>query len=74
MQTTNPVLRAETRMIGIQAPREDVLLFLADATNLPRWAPNFAVTVDPKDRHWLINAGCRPVRDPRRFRSGPGHD
>ena len=57
MHTTGLVLHPETRTISIEAPRHAVLHFLGDANNLPRWAPNFARTVHPKDGRWLINAG-----------------
>ena len=47
--------RSETRQISIDATPGDVLKIVGDARTLPRWAPNFAATVEPAGDHWLIN-------------------
>jgi hypothetical protein len=47
-------MRAETRSITIHAPPEDVLRFVADPFNLPRWAPGFAPSVHERDGRWFI--------------------
>ena len=47
-------MRAETSSITIQAPPEDVLRFVADPFNLPRWAPGFAPSVHERDGRWFI--------------------
>jgi hypothetical protein len=51
MRTT----RSETRQISIDAPPAAVLDVVGDPHALPRWAPNFATTVEPAGEHWLIN-------------------
>jgi hypothetical protein len=47
--------RSETRQISIQAPPETVLDLVGDPRALPRWAPNFATTVEPDGEHWTVN-------------------
>jgi hypothetical protein len=56
-----PTNRSETRSVSISAPPEAVLDFLADARNLPRWAPAFAAAVRPDGEpdRWLIDDGER---------------
>ncbi len=48
---------SQTRTISIDAPRQVVFDFVADAHNLPRWAPGFARAVRPDGEHWLIDTG-----------------
>jgi hypothetical protein len=55
-------MRSDTQTITIDAPRADVLAFLADAGNLPRWAPNFAPTVRPDGDAWIVGQGGSEVR------------
>ena len=55
-------MRSDTQTITIDAPRADVLAFLADATNLPRWAPNFATAVRPDGDGWIVEQGGAEVR------------
>ena len=50
-------MRSDTQTITIDAPRADVFAFLADANNLPRWAPNFASAVRPDGDGWIAEAG-----------------
>jgi hypothetical protein len=47
--------RSETRQISIQASPERVLELVGDARALPRWAPNFATTVEADGEHWIVN-------------------
>jgi hypothetical protein len=47
--------RSETRQISIDAPPEAVLDLVGDARALPRWAPNFAATVEADGEHWIVN-------------------
>jgi hypothetical protein len=47
--------RSETRQISIQAPPAAILDLVGDARALPRWAPNFATTVQPDGDHWIVN-------------------
>ena len=55
-------MRSDTQSITIDASRADVLAFLADATNLPRWAPNFASAVRPDGDGWIVEQGGSEVR------------
>jgi hypothetical protein len=45
--------RCETRSIAIDAPPRRVHRFIADAANIPRWAPAFATAVRPRSDHWI---------------------
>jgi hypothetical protein len=40
-------MRADTQTITIQAPPDDVVSFVADGSNMPRWAIGFAKSVTP---------------------------
>ena len=55
-------MRSDTRTITIDAPPADVVAFLADATNLPRWATNFASAVRPDGGGWIVEAGGGEAR------------
>jgi polyketide cyclase/dehydrase/lipid transport protein len=48
---------AHTRSISIAAPPTQVLDFLADPYNLPRWAPGFARSVKEQDGQLLVDTG-----------------
>jgi hypothetical protein len=47
-------MRSDTQTITIDAPPADVLAFLGDGANLPRWAPNFAGAVRPDGDRWIV--------------------
>jgi len=55
-------MRSDTQTITIEAPRANVFAFLADAANLPRWAPNFATAVRPDGDGWIVEQGGSEVR------------
>jgi uncharacterized membrane protein len=55
MPTILELQRSETRSIAIDAPPEEVHRFIADATNLPRWAPAFAAAIRPNRNHWVVS-------------------
>jgi hypothetical protein len=48
-------MRAETRSITIAAPPREVLRFVADPRNLPRWAPGFAPAVLEREGRWFVS-------------------
>ncbi len=48
---------AETRSVSIAAPPAAVHGYLADAQNLPEWAPSFATAVRPRGGHWVVTQG-----------------
>jgi len=55
-------MRSDTQTITIDAPPAAVLAFLADATNLPRWASNFAGAVRPDGDGWIVESGGGEAR------------
>jgi len=55
-------MRSNTLTITIDAPRDDVLAFLADPANLPRWAPNFAPAIRPDGDAWIVGEGDGALR------------
>jgi hypothetical protein len=55
MHTT--LARSYTRSISIAANPAEVLAFLADPHNLPRWAPAFARSVTERDGQLLVDTG-----------------
>ncbi|QNE16735.1 SRPBCC family protein [Kribbella qitaiheensis] len=54
--------RAETRTISIAATPSEVFDFVADARNLPRWAPGFAPTIEPSGDEWVVDNGTDQLR------------
>ena len=50
-------MRSDTQSITINARPRDVLDFLADGENLPRWAIGFAKSVRRDDRGWIVTTG-----------------
>lgn len=57
-----PLRRAETRTITIAAAPAAVLDLVADPSNLPRWAPNFARSVRPEGNDWLVDSSAGEAR------------
>lgn len=55
-------MRSDTQTITIDTPPAGVLAFLADATNLPRWASNFATAVRPDGDGWIVESGGGEAR------------
>jgi uncharacterized protein YndB with AHSA1/START domain len=57
-------MRTESRSITIAAPAATVFDFVADARNLPVWAPAFASAVRPDGDRWIVtsDAGEVPIR------------
>jgi hypothetical protein len=54
---TTSLPHAETRSISIDAAPQSVFAFVADAGNLPRWAPGFASAVRPDGDRWIVTSG-----------------
>ena len=50
-------MRSDTRSITIKAPPKDVLAFVGNGENLPRWAIGFAKSVRPGQRGWIVATG-----------------
>jgi len=57
--------RPETKSISIDAPRQTVLHFVADARNLPKWAPAFAPTIRPEGDAWVVGGRAGSDNGPR---------
>jgi hypothetical protein len=52
MRTIN---RTEHRSLGVAAAPLDVHAYLAEASNLPAWAPGFASSVSRSGASWLVS-------------------
>ena len=50
-------MRADTQTVTIDATPREVLSFVADGANLPRWAIGFAKTVARLGDVWLVTTG-----------------
>jgi hypothetical protein len=50
-------MRIETRSIAIAASPATVFSYVADARNLPAWAPAFATAVRPDGDRWMVTGG-----------------
>jgi hypothetical protein len=50
-------MRSDTRAISIRAKSDQVMNFLADPKNLPRWAVGFAKGVRQEGDRWLVTTG-----------------
>lgn len=50
-------MRADTQSIWIHAKPSKILEFLADPTNLPRWAVGFAKSVRREGDRWIVTTG-----------------
>lgn len=50
-------MKADTRTVGIHTSVERAVDFLADPTNLPRWAVGFAKDVRRDHDRWIVSTG-----------------
>ncbi len=50
-------MRSDTRTITIAASPKDVVTFVGDPRNLPRWAIGFAKHVRQDGGHWVVSTG-----------------
>jgi hypothetical protein len=50
-------MRSDTQSITINARPSDVLAFVGDGQNLPRWAIGFAKSVRPVQGGWIVTTG-----------------
>jgi hypothetical protein len=50
-------MRTDTQVITIGAQPKDVLSFVGDGHNLPRWAIGFAKSVRPCEPGWIVTTG-----------------
>jgi hypothetical protein len=53
MHTEIGFKRCQTRSRAIGASPDRVHRFIADATNIPRWAPAFATDIRPRGEYWI---------------------
>jgi hypothetical protein len=51
-------MRADTRTVSIEAPAHQVVAFLEDPMNLPRWAVGFAKAVRQTASGWIVQTGA----------------
>jgi hypothetical protein len=63
-------MRSDTQAITIASSPEDVLGFVADPENLPRWAVGFAKAVRHDGSNWIVETGQGPI--PVRVDADPG--
>ncbi len=65
-------MRADTKTISIEADPDEVVQFLADPQNLPRWAVGFAKSVRQEAERWYVKtaAGEMGVRISADAKSG----
>ena len=47
-------MRSDTQTVTIDAHPQDVLAFVGDGGNLPRWAIGFATSVRPSGPGWIV--------------------
>jgi hypothetical protein len=50
-------MRSDTQSVTIAARPEDVLAFVGDGENLPRWAIGFAKSVRRSESGWMVISG-----------------
>ena len=50
--------RHDTQTIDIAADPTQVLGFIAEGSNLPKWAIGFAKSVERADDHWVVETGA----------------
>jgi hypothetical protein len=51
------MLRSDTQTVTIGASPKDVLAFVADGKNLPRWAIGFAQSTRQAGEAWIVTTG-----------------
>jgi hypothetical protein len=56
-QRGGTTVRSDTQSITINARPGDVLAFVGDGANLPRWAIGFAKSVRPGPAGWIVTTG-----------------
>jgi hypothetical protein len=56
------IKRAETRSIAIASPPAVVHAYLADADNMPAWAPTFAPRIHPDGDSWIVTSEAGELR------------
>jgi hypothetical protein len=54
-------MRADTRTVSIDAPAPQVVTFLQDPANLPRWAVGFAKAVHRTAAGWIVQTGAGEI-------------
>ena len=54
-------MRADTKTMSIEAEPDRVFQFLADPTQLPRWAVGFAKAVRQEGVRWVVTTGTGEV-------------
>lgn len=50
-------MRSDTQSVSIDARPKDVVAFVGDGANLPRWAIGFAKAVRAGDAGWIVTTG-----------------
>lgn len=50
-------MRSDTQSVTIQASPKDVLAFVGNGENLPRWAIGFATSVRAGQSGWIVTTG-----------------
>lgn len=50
-------MHSDTRTISIDASPQDVVAFVAEPRNLPRWAIGFAKSVRQDEGRWVVTTG-----------------
>jgi hypothetical protein len=50
-------MRSDTQTVTIEVRPKEVLAFVGDGQNLPRWAIGFAKSVRPAPHGWIVSTG-----------------
>ncbi|HYF47457.1 MAG TPA: SRPBCC family protein [Acidimicrobiales bacterium] len=50
-------MRSDTQTVTIETDPDEVIRFVGDGSNLPRWAIGFAKDVRPADAGWVVTTG-----------------
>ena len=64
-------MRADTQTVTIETSPDEVLGFVADGSNLPRWAIGFAKAVERNGEGWIVTTGQGKV--PTTITADPSH-